>query len=108
MQGLKTRHNLTDFCMHVYKQGSQILAIYDKTESNFIFLSHVAGIARQAIGKIIQRDNPDKVLYLFPRKDNILIYDLKASRIVRDIDPADYPNLIEKDYCTVLTDYHLI
>ena len=104
--GLLTRHKCRDIIVNTYYDGKTLLCAFDFTESNFIIFQEPHGEQKRAMNAIIQTVNPDKVLYLYPRKDGVAIYNLSAAHVDRTIFLNDYPHLIEQDYCTILTDYH--
>lgn len=104
--GLLTRHKCHDIIVNTYYEGKTLLCAFDFTESNFIIFQEPHGEQKRAINAIIRTVNPDRVLYLYPRKDGVSIYNLSATRVDRTISIEDYPHLIEQDYCTILTDYH--
>lgn len=104
--GLTTRHLCHDFIINTYYVGKTLLCAFDFTASNFIIFKEPHGEHKRAINAIIRTVNPERVLYLYPRKDGVTIYNLSATRVDCAILPSDYTHLIEQDYCTVLTDYH--
>lgn len=103
---LLTRHKCHDIIVNTYYEGKTLLCAFDFTESNFIIFQEPHGEQKRAINAIIRTVNPDRVLYLYPRKDGVAIYNLSATRVDRTISIEDYPHIIEQDYCTILTDYH--
>lgn len=104
--GLLTRHKCRDIIVNTYYEGKTLLCAFDFTESNFIIFQEPHDEQKRAMNAIIRTVNPDKVLYLYPRKDGVAIYNLSAARVDRTISLKDYPHLIDQDYCTILTDYH--
>lgn len=104
--GLVTRHRSRDIIVNTYYEGKTLLCAFDFTESNFIIFQEPHREQKRAMNAIIQTVNPDKVLYLYPRKDGVAIYNMSATRVDRTISLSDYPHLIDQDYCTILTDYH--
>ena len=104
--GLLTRHKCRDIIINTYYEGKTLLCAFDFTESNFIIFQEPHDVQKRAMNAIIRAVNPDRVLYLYPRKDGVAIYNLSATRVDRTILQNDYPNLIEQDYSTILTDYH--
>ena len=104
--GLLTRHKCHDIIVNTYYEGKTLLGAFDFTESNFIIFQEPHHEQKRALNAIIRAVNPDRVLYLYPRKDGVAIYNLSATRVDRYILPSDYPHLIKQDYCTILTDYH--
>ena len=104
--GLVTRHRSRDIIVNTYYEGKTLLCAFDFTESNFIIFQEPHREQKRAMNAIIQTVNPDKVLYLYPRKDGVAIYNMSATHVDRTISLNDYPHLIDQDYCTVLTDYH--
>ena len=106
-KGLVTRHRSRDIIVNTYYEGKTLLCAFDFTESNFIIFQEPHGEQKRAMNAIIQTVNPDKVIYLYPRKDGVAIYNMSATRVDRTISLNDYPHLIDQDYCTVLTDYHI-
>ena len=105
-RGLLTRHKCRDIIVNTYYEGKTLLCAFDFTESNFIIFQEPHGEQKRAMNAIIQTVSPDKVIYLYPRKDGVAIYNMSATRVDRNISLSDYPHLIDQDYCTVLTDYH--
>ena len=104
--GLLTRHKCRDIIVNTYYEGKTLLCAFDFTESNFIIFQEPHGEQKRAMNAIIKTVNPDRVLYLYPRKDGVAIYNLSATRIDRTTSAEDYPHLIDQGYCTILTDYH--
>lgn len=104
--GLLTRHKCHDIIVNTYYEGTTLLCAFDFTESNFIIFKEPHGEQKRAINTIIRTVNPARVLYLYPRKDGVAIYNLSATRVDCTISIEDYPHIIEQDYCTILTDYH--
>lgn len=104
--GLLTRHKYRDIIVNTYYVGKILLCAFDFTESNFIIFQEPYGEQKRAINSIIRTVHPDRVLYLYPRKDGVEIYNLSASRVDRAIDPEEQLHIIAQDYCTILTDYH--
>ena len=105
--GLVTRHRSRDIIVNTYYDGKTLLCAFDFTESNFIIFQEPRGEQKRALNAFIRMLNPDRVLYLYPRKDGVAIYNMSATRVDRTISLNDYPHLIDQDYCTVLTDYHI-
>ena len=105
-KGLLTRHKSRDIIVNTYYDGKTLLCAFDFTESNLIIFQEPRDEQKRAINAFIRMINPDRVLYLYPRKDGVAIYNLSATRVDRTILQNDYPHLIEQDYCTILTDYH--
>lgn len=106
--GLLTRHKCHDIIINTYYECKTLLCAFDFTESNFIIFQEPHGEQKRAINAIIRTVNPDRVLYLYPRKDGVAIYNLSATRVDRTISTEDYSHIIEQDYCTILTDYHKV
>lgn len=104
--GLLTRHKWRDIIVSTYYVGKILLCAFDFTESNFIIFQEPHREQKCAINAIIKTVNPDRVLYLYPRKDGVAIYNLYASRVDRAIDTEEQLHIIAQDYCTILTDYH--
>ena len=105
--GLVTRHRSRDIIVNTYYDGKTLLCAFDFTESNFIIFQEPRGEQKRALNAFIRMLNPDRVLYLYPRKDGVAIYNMSATRVDRAISLSDYPHLIDQDYCTILTDYHI-
>lgn len=104
--GLLTRHKCHDIIVNTYYEGKTLLCAFDFTESNFIIFQEPHGEQKRAINAIIRTVNPDRILYLYPRKDGVAIYNLSATRVDRAVDSEEYAHIIAQDYCTILTDYH--
>ncbi len=104
--GLLTRHKCRDIIVNTYYEGKTLLCAFDFTESNFIIFQEPHDEQKRAMNAIIRTVNPDRVLYIYPRKDGVAIYNLSATRVDRIISLDDYMHIIEQDYCTILTDYH--
>ena len=105
--GLLTKHKCRDIIVNTYYEDSTLLCAFDFTESNFIIFQEAHGEQKRAINAIIKTLKPDRVLYLYPRKDGVAIYNLSACRVDRAVDGEEYNHLIAQDYCTILTDYHI-
>lgn len=104
--GLTTKRLCHDFIINTYYEGKTLLCAFDFTASNFIIFQEPHDEQKRAMNAIIRTVNPDRILYLYPRKDGVSIYNLSETRVDCSILLSDYPHLIKQDYCTVLTDYH--
>ena len=105
-KGVLTRHKRHNVILTTYYDYKTLLCAFEFTESNFIIFQEPHGEQKRAINAIIKTVNPDRVLYLYPRKDGVAIYNLSASRVDRAIDTEEQLHIIAQDYCTILTDYH--